>query len=91
MTRSIDCLVVGAGPAGLATSAALLARGVDHVVFVGRGDAWTVRTADVELHTRSGRGAPPIEPDEADVPVHLDPPTQLQFREHDITSVVWCT
>jgi hypothetical protein len=29
--------------------------------------------------------------DAADVPVHLDPPTQLQLREHDITSVLWCT
>jgi putative flavoprotein involved in K+ transport len=44
-----------------------------------------------EAIARSGRPAPPMEPDEADVPVHLDPPTQLQIREHDITSVVWCT
>jgi putative flavoprotein involved in K+ transport len=29
----VDCVVVGAGPAGLATSLALTARGVDHVVL----------------------------------------------------------
>jgi flavin-dependent dehydrogenase len=29
----IDCAVVGAGPAGLAASAALTARGVEHVVL----------------------------------------------------------
>src|SRR4029450_12023811 len=33
MTRSTDCVVVGAGPAGLAASATLVARGVDHVVL----------------------------------------------------------
>lgn len=38
----IDCLVIGAGPAGLATSAALTAGGVDHVVLErGRpGQTW---------------------------------------------------
>ena len=29
----MDCAVVGAGPAGLAVSAALTVRGVDHVVL----------------------------------------------------------
>jgi putative flavoprotein involved in K+ transport len=28
-----ECVVVGAGPAGLATSRALVQRGVDHVVL----------------------------------------------------------
>jgi len=38
----IDCVVVGAGPAGRATSAALSARGVEHVVLErGRvGESW---------------------------------------------------
>jgi putative flavoprotein involved in K+ transport len=38
----IDCAVVGAGPAGLAASAALGARGVEHVVLErGRaGESW---------------------------------------------------
>ena len=29
----VDCVVVGAGPAGLAASAALAERGVEHVVL----------------------------------------------------------
>jgi putative flavoprotein involved in K+ transport len=33
----MDCAVVGAGPAGLAVSAALTVRGVDHVVLTGAG------------------------------------------------------
>jgi putative flavoprotein involved in K+ transport len=38
----VDCAVVGAGPAGLAASAALAARGVEHVVLErGRaGESW---------------------------------------------------
>jgi putative flavoprotein involved in K+ transport len=38
----IDCVVVGAGPAGLAASAALAARGVDHVVLERdrAGETW---------------------------------------------------
>jgi putative flavoprotein involved in K+ transport len=38
----IDCAVVGAGPAGLAASAALTQRGVEHVVLErGRvGQSW---------------------------------------------------
>jgi putative flavoprotein involved in K+ transport len=60
---------------------------------VAAADAYAARIRAVldEAIARSGRSAPPMAPDEADVPVHLDPPTQLQFREHDITSVVWCT
>jgi putative flavoprotein involved in K+ transport len=42
MTQLTDCVVVGAGPAGLAASATLVARGVDHVVLErGRaGETW---------------------------------------------------
>jgi putative flavoprotein involved in K+ transport len=50
----IDCAVVGAGPAGLATSAALSARGVEHVVLEqGRvGESWrTQRWASFRLNT----------------------------------------
>jgi putative flavoprotein involved in K+ transport len=38
----IDCVVVGAGPAGLAASAALTARGVEHVVLerARAGETW---------------------------------------------------
>src|SRR6266511_861430 len=50
----IDCAVVGAGPAGLATSAALSARGVEHVVLErGRvGESWrTQRWESFRLNT----------------------------------------
>jgi len=50
----IDCAVVGAGPAGLATSAALDARGVEHVVLErGRvGESWrTQRWESFRLNT----------------------------------------
>ena len=44
----IDCAVVGAGPAGLATSAALSTRGVEHVVLErGRvGESWRTQRWD---------------------------------------------
>jgi putative flavoprotein involved in K+ transport len=44
----MDCAVVGAGPAGLAVSAALAARGVDHVVLErGRvGETWRTQRWD---------------------------------------------
>jgi putative flavoprotein involved in K+ transport len=43
-----DCVVVGAGPAGLATSAALTQRGVDHVILErGQvGDTWRTQRWD---------------------------------------------
>ena len=44
----IDCVVVGAGPAGQATSAALAARGLEHVVLErGRvGESWRTQRWD---------------------------------------------
>jgi len=44
----LDCAVVGAGPAGLAASAALAARGVEHVVLErGRaGETWRTQRWD---------------------------------------------
>jgi putative flavoprotein involved in K+ transport len=44
----LDCVVVGAGPAGLAASAALAARGVEHVVLErGRaGESWRTQRWD---------------------------------------------
>ena len=43
-----DCVVVGAGPAGLATSAALTQRGVDHVILERgqAGDTWRTQRWD---------------------------------------------
>ena len=65
----------------------------DLVDSIATADAYAARIRAVldEAIARAGLSAPPVEVDEADAPVHLDPPTQLQFREHDITSVVWCT
>lgn len=44
----IDCAVMGAGPAGLAASAALSARGVEHVVLEGGrvGESWRTQRWD---------------------------------------------
>jgi putative flavoprotein involved in K+ transport len=44
----IDCAVVGAGPAGLAASAALISRGIEHVVLErGRiGESWRTQRWD---------------------------------------------
>lgn len=50
----IDCVVVGAGPAGLLTSSALTARGIDHVLIErGRaGQSWRLqRWAGFRLNT----------------------------------------
>lgn len=33
----------------------------------------------------------PIEPDDADLPVHLEPPTILNLKAEDISTVVWAT
>jgi putative flavoprotein involved in K+ transport len=60
---------------------------------IAAADAYAARIRAVldEAIARSGRSAPPVEMDEADAPVRLHSPTQLQLRVHDITSVVWCT
>src|SRR5688572_22280499 len=54
MTRSYDTVVIGAGPAGLATSRELGRRGVDHVVLE-RGDSightWANLYDSLVLHT----------------------------------------
>ncbi|NUU18702.1 NAD(P)-binding domain-containing protein [Cellulomonas humilata] len=48
-----DCVVVGAGPAGLAASAALTARGIEHEVLErGRvGESWWARWDSFRLNT----------------------------------------
>ncbi|HVG64812.1 MAG TPA: FAD-dependent monooxygenase [Actinomycetota bacterium] len=47
----IDCAVVGAGPAGLASSAALTRRGIEHVVLERAGSA---RAGASSVGTRCG-------------------------------------
>ena len=52
-----DCVVVGAGPAGLAVSAALAAHGIEHVVLERDRVAETWRTQrwdSFRLNTRAG-------------------------------------
>ena len=51
--RVVDAIVVGAGPAGLATSAALTARGVEHEVLESArvGESWRGRWESFRLNT----------------------------------------
>ncbi len=60
---------------------------------VAAGDAFAQRVATLldEVIRRSGSDAPPAEPEDTDAPAHLDPPTTLDLRVHDVNSVVWCT
>lgn len=50
---SVDCVVVGAGPAGLAASAALTARGIEHEVLERArvGESWRARWDSFRLNT----------------------------------------
>src|SRR4029453_12184850 len=65
----------------------------DLATTVAAADAYAARIrAGLDLAiARTGRHVPPAEPDEADAPVRLHPPTQLHLRAHHITSVLWCT
>lgn len=46
----------------------------------------------IDAHIQiQGIHAPAAGPDEAEVPIELDPPRQLCLRSAGITSVVWCT
>jgi putative flavoprotein involved in K+ transport len=60
---------------------------------IAAGDAFAARLRAMvdDLVARRGVAAPPAEPDHADEPVDLDPPTELDLRRHEVTSVVWCT
>lgn len=40
---------------------------------------------------RAGLQAPPVEPDDADTPVGLNPPMTIDLRSIPVGSVVWCT
>jgi cation diffusion facilitator CzcD-associated flavoprotein CzcO len=62
MTRSIDVLVIGAGPAGLATSRELTRAGVEHVVLERGsqvGETWANLYDGLVLHTARGLSALP--------------------------------
>jgi putative flavoprotein involved in K+ transport len=60
---------------------------------VAAGDAFAARARGMidELIARRGLDAPPYEPDDTEGPVDLDPPRDLDLREHGIAGVVWCT
>jgi putative flavoprotein involved in K+ transport len=60
---------------------------------VAAGDAFAARARGMidELIARRGLDAPPYEPDDTEGPVDLDPPQELDLRDHGIAGVVWCT
>jgi putative flavoprotein involved in K+ transport len=60
---------------------------------VASGDAFAARIRAMldQAIERAALGAPPIEPDDADTPIELDPPTALDLRAIPVGSVVWCT
>jgi putative flavoprotein involved in K+ transport len=57
------------------------------------GDAFAARVRGMvdEIIRRRGLAAPPLEADEHDAPVSLDPPVSLDLRAEQVGSVVWCT
>jgi putative flavoprotein involved in K+ transport len=60
---------------------------------IAAGDAFAARARGMidDLIRRRGLDAPPYEPDDTEGPVDLDPPRELDLRDHDVGSVVWCT
>ncbi len=60
---------------------------------VAAGDAFAARARAMidEMIRRRGLDAPPAEPDDAEIPVDLDPPLTLDLRAREVSSVVWCT
>ncbi len=63
------------------------------VANVAAGDAFATRARGMidDLIARRGLDAPPYEPDDTERPADLDPPQELDLRDHDIAGVVWCT
>jgi putative flavoprotein involved in K+ transport len=63
------------------------------VANVAAGDAFAARARGMidDLIARRGLEAPPYRPDDTERPVDLDPPRELDLRDQDIASVVWCT
>jgi len=60
---------------------------------VAAGDAFAARVRGMvdDFIRRRGLDAPPLEPDDTDAPVDLDPPVALDLRADEVASVVWCT
>lgn len=60
---------------------------------VAAGDAFAARIRAMldQAIQRAGLHAPAVEPDDADTPIALDPPTALDLGAVPVGSVVWCT
>jgi len=60
---------------------------------IAAGDAFAARIRAMLDHAirRAGLDTPPVETDDADTPIELDPPTALGLRAVAVGSVVWCT
>ena len=60
---------------------------------IAAGDAFAARIRAMldQAIRRAGLDTAPLEPDDADTPIELDPPTALDLRAIPVGSVVWCT
>jgi putative flavoprotein involved in K+ transport len=60
---------------------------------IAAGDAFAARIRAMldQAIRRAGLDTPAVEPDDADTPIDLDPPTALDLRAVAVGSVVWCT
>jgi putative flavoprotein involved in K+ transport len=60
---------------------------------VAFGDTFAARIRAMldQAIRRAGLHTPPVEPDDADTPIPLDPPTALDLRARPVGSVVWCS
>lgn len=60
---------------------------------VAAGDAAADRIRGMidQLIKRTGISAPPPSADDSDLPVRLDPPTTVDLRAEDVSTVIWCS
>jgi putative flavoprotein involved in K+ transport len=86
--------------AGVTLAGRLVAAHGEQVTFddsapanVAAGDAFAARIRMMldQAIRRAGLQAPPVEPDDADTPVGLNPPMTIDLRSIPVGSVVWCT
>ena len=89
LTRSGATLV--GRPLTMTGDSLLLDDSVNANIAAGDVFAARVRTMVDEFIRQRGLDAPPSDPDDTDTPVDLTPPTELNLRDEDINSVIWCT
>jgi putative flavoprotein involved in K+ transport len=86
--------------AGVTLAGRLVAAHGERVAFddsapanLAAGDAFAARIRAMldQVIRQAGLHAPPVEPDDADTPVELDPPMALDLGTVPVGSVVWCT